>query len=170
MKTCTKCHIEKEESEFYKHNRLCKTCIHKKRYEYKKEWARQNKEKVQKARDNWLKKHPEYDHYQKIKEGNRKWKEKNKESVKSYRVRWYKENIGHARSYAIAWNKKHSDRVIEKNKRHTVELSNGYVKKYLRKAGFSDDQINDELIEIKRLIIKIKRHVKKTKKANERHS
>ena len=60
MKTCIKCGIKKDETEFYKGRNKCKECIK----EYKKEYRQKNKER--------------------IKEYNKEYRQKNKEYFKEY--------------------------------------------------------------------------------------
>lgn len=78
MKECSRCHIEKDESEFYidprkktgsdRHRSICKVCWG----ERKKEYCKANKEKIS--------------------EGNRRYYSKNKDRVKEIAKKWKEDN------------------------------------------------------------------------------
>lgn len=99
MKVCTKCHIEKDESEFYKHKRTkdglrydCKECV--------KKYEDENRDRI--------KKYHKRDYVRKkavIRARN--WAEKNEDKVKKYRAEHKKERADTFR----AWFKINKERV-----------------------------------------------------------
>ena len=68
MKTCIKCGIKKDETEFYKGRNQCKECIK----EYRKEYYQKNKEH-------------DKEYYQKNKERIKEYRQKNKKCIKEYK-------------------------------------------------------------------------------------
>jgi len=78
MKTCIKCGIKKDETEFYKGRNKCKECIK----EYKKEYRQKNKERIKE----YYQKNKECikEYYQKNKERIKEYRQKNKECIKEY--------------------------------------------------------------------------------------
>lgn len=144
MKVCTKCHIEKEESEFYKTIRRqscwCKECYRVR----KRRWYKKNKIKaIAYLKDYQIK------NKQKVLSWAKKWKLENKEKARAAqynsvkkRHEYYK---GKARQYA-------------KTSREVI--SNEYIKRLLIHGDGIHKELlktNPELIDIKRNIIKIKR-------------
>jgi hypothetical protein len=91
MKRCTKCNIEKELTEFYKHkdgkdgfHTQCKSCA--------KEYIKQNKEKVK-------------EYYQ-----------QNKERIKEYKKKWHQQNKEIVNKRAKEWNKQNNKRRNERER------------------------------------------------------
>lgn len=131
MKTCTKCHIEKDESEFYKRGTGlradCKACSNKR----VADWLEKNKEKR--------------------KDIVRKWDKKNRKSKNVYRKAWRKRNPIKSRVESF-----------KRSKRNRAELSDRYIRDIFRKL-YGERFKNKDLIEIKRLLIKIKRSWQRNK-------
>lgn len=101
MKTCNKCNIEKELTEFNKskqnkdgYRNTCTKC----RIEINKEWINKNKNKVKEYKEKWLYNNKEYrkNYYQNNKEiitiKNKKWVNKNKDKVKENKKNYYQNN------------------------------------------------------------------------------
>tara|TARA_R110002167_G_scaffold276508_1_gene482469 strand:+ start:293 stop:1003 length:711 start_codon:yes stop_codon:yes gene_type:complete len=121
MKKCTKCKVEKELTEFYKHNsnkdgfnNQCKSCIkeYDKKYkkatqEQRKEWRQANKEKINEKRKEYYQanKEKEKEYYQankeKIKEQRKEYRKANKEQSKKY----YKANKEYYKEYCKEYQK-----------------------------------------------------------------
>lgn len=122
MKVCSKCKIEKDESEFYK-DRVnkdglqyrCKTC--------RKEYSKSEKWKIYKSEYN--KKYPK--------------SEKRKEKLLEHRRKYYKSEKG----------------------RNNAKNSKSYMKKCLGLTKMSVKIIPQELIELKRIQLQIKREMEK---------
>lgn len=144
MKTCTKCHIEKDESEFTKNSRSkdgiaynCKRCI-----------SIISKGAYTKHRDI-------------ITQRNKKWRGENKSKINSRRREFKKANIDRfkeeSRNYA------HNNEKLKKIKRDWEKkerecMSDYYIRQMLRKAdGIITN--NPEAIELKRNILKLKREL-----------
>lgn len=100
MKTCNKCKIEKDFSEFYKQSSkvdyilymsICKECKKKYNYKYKS------------------------DNYEKYKEYGRLYRERNKEQLNRYITDWRVENEDKFKSGRKKWYEKNKEEVIAKN-------------------------------------------------------
>jgi hypothetical protein len=119
MKICTKCKIEKDESEFSKckggKNGLCSRCKKCKK-EYHKQWYLENKERIkqrqreyyQENKEEILKKHKQYkiDHKEELSEKNKQYTLEHKEERREYSKRHYQE---------------HREKILERQKRHNQE-------------------------------------------------
>ena len=99
MKTCTKCGIEKDESEFGKAkkglnglNSSCKKCSLLRAVK----WQKENHEKVKETNAKWRKENPS-----KLKNSIDNWRKENPEKVKLIRAKWQKENKGKVLKYDI---------------------------------------------------------------------
>jgi len=97
MKTCTKCGLEKDASEFYKKRGECVDCVKI----YKKEYAQNNKEKIA-AR----KKH---------------YREQNKDKIRKRKKEYYEENKEKIREYKRKYNQKNKERLKERRKKYQQE-------------------------------------------------
>lgn len=174
MKTCGKCHIEKEESEFSIDRKsrdgkrsYCKGCDKK----YKRKYYKKNKAKL-------AKKHSKY--YL-----------SNREKRLNYIKQWASTPEGkeYRAKYLLGYKKKNKDAINRANKEYIKKVkktpegrarilasANLYAKKqvdklsdtYIRNLlicvlGYPKHAINKELIEERRLVIKIKRLLYKTK-------
>ena len=152
MKTCKKCGVEKEESEFYKgaQNKdglksWCKECC----ASYAKKYNLENSHKFR-----------EYQKTQRI---------KNADILKERQAKYRNENRDLLRSkYSEAGKKyrlKYPEKAALKQKRHYENLNDFVITKSLKRIGLSEIDIkeNPELIEIKRIIIKTKRLCKTLK-------
>ena len=105
MKTCTKCKIEKELTEFSKDKNSkdnlkwsCKKCLNneKKQWEinnkekikeYSKKYSEKNKKKIKNYNEQWR-----VDNKEKLKEYSKEYSEKNKEKIKNYNEQWKNDN------------------------------------------------------------------------------
>jgi len=161
MKTCTKCHIEKDESEFgvnraYKDGkqRMCRECgkarcqtwrdknIHKVRA-YTKYYNEQFREEIRIKR----------------KDSDRKYYQKNKD-------RWHNDWINN-KDKKTAYRKKRQPIINEKQndrrRKQIEQLSDPYIKDRIKRSYKTTDP-SEHLMEIIRVIIKIKRYAKEKKK------
>jgi len=84
MKTCIKCGIKKDETEFYKGKNKCKECFKEYQKEYDKEYRQKNKERIKEYRQ----KNKEYK-----KEYNKEYYQKNKECIKENIKEYDKEYV-----------------------------------------------------------------------------
>ena len=119
MKKCTTCKIEKELSEFSKHNTskdglfyYCKSCSKERikkwreaNKEHEKQYRESNKKRIKKYREDNKNSKIEYDkkyreaNKERINEYARKWKKYNKERVRGYRKKWREDNQEHQNQY-----------------------------------------------------------------------
>ena len=90
MKVCTKCGIEKNEEEFYKHkgfkdglNYWCKQCQN----QQDKQWNQNNKEYRKQHSKQWYQNNKEY-----RKQYIKQWNQNNKEKIKQYNKQWNQNN------------------------------------------------------------------------------
>lgn len=106
MKTCTKCEVGKDESEFPprkgKLGAQCRLCVN----DAARAWRRANPEKTQEASRRWREANPD-----KAKEACRRWLEANSDRVKRQYANWYAEKKSEKRLAHSAWRERNEDRV-----------------------------------------------------------
>ena len=167
-KTCTKCKIEKPLSEYYTDNRYeetkykpaCKIChnkVSKKNYEDNFEkrsmqiklWGAKNPLKIKEIKRNFKKKHPKY-----YATSSRKWMEN---------------PLNKKKKYDYFKTKRVKNKISIRDSINRENLSDTYIKQQLQcRGGLKCENITEELIEIKRLQITLKREIKNEKsKTNE---
>lgn len=124
MKVCTKCGVEKDESEFYKNQYRCKLC----EKEYKKEYRKNNKEKIRQYRENNKDKAKQYreDNKDKIKERARKHYQDNRDYKKLLSKQYRENNSSYYKEYNKEYKIKNKDKrnAYEKNKRDNSSYYN----------------------------------------------
>jgi hypothetical protein len=132
MKTCTKCKIEKELTEFSKDKSkkdglqlVCKTC--------KKEWENNNKEKR--------------------KEFSKKYLEKNKEKIKKYNEEYKLNNKVYCKEYSKNYRENNKEKLKEyyKNNKEKIKEYNENNKekiKYNRKLYFNNKRKTNSLFKL----------------------
>ena len=140
MKTCTKCKIEKEVTEFNKAKKYkdglyiyCKSCrkeyreANKERLkEWKKEYYQANKERVNernkkyyevnKERINEQKKQYRKENKEYIKEWQKEWRQANKEYIKEYKKEYREVNKEYIKEWQKEYRKENKERLKEKAK------------------------------------------------------
>lgn len=89
----------------------------------------------------------------------RKWKGENQDKVKILDLKWKQENPKKVKATKEKYRNGNKGKIAKYELTQTTNLSDNYVKNKLRQSGFSTEQLNEnpELIEVKRIIIKIKR-------------
>lgn len=148
MKICTKCSIEKDESEFYlrkengKLRNECKKCFNI------AVGIRFQKDKQRK------------------KAKQKEWYIKNKDTVIKKHQRCYEANPSIYQAAKVRWKKKNPDKIKANGQSHIDNLANCYVRTKLKRQGFSPDIITPDVIESKKILIKIHRHVKNKQKTD----
>ena len=150
-KKCTKCGEVKPLSEFKKYyykgkpflRNTCKACVNK--MERARYWKDDNiKIQAKLRKREWNKKHPE-----KARETSRKWRNNNRDKANALSVEWVKKN---------------PDKQTFMQARLRNNLSDGYVKQQIkRQTGIPTANIPDDIIELKRLQIKLNRKIKQKK-------
>lgn len=146
-KRCTKCGVEKHESEFAKNKTLkdglsyyCKKCLS----EYSKKYRVENYENVKEKEKKYR-----VENRDKVKSAVRKWQEKNKEKTIETIVKWQKENKEKTKEYHIKWSNKNQNMAYYSQKQR--------LKKQIGETP------PPELVEVKLLINKTKRLCKTLK-------
>lgn len=150
-KICKICKVEKDYEEFYTrkdtkdgHYSLCKKCEIKRKLKYLKE----NPKKQALISKKWRKENPE-----KAALAIKKWRKENPEKVKAIN------NLSSKK-----WNEKHPEAVRLFTRKYRNDLRDGYVKTLIQNESLLDRrQIPSELIEIKKMQIKVKRLIKSKK-------
>ena len=137
MKRCTKCGVEKDESEFYTCKRdgllhRCKVCIseaskdwrsrnEKRVAENKQRWAEANKEKVILTKKAYVDRNKE-----KVEQRQRNWASVNSEKVRASRIRWKKENPEKVKASREKWNKANPEKVVRKVAYQNLKATLGF--------------------------------------------
>ncbi len=186
---CNICHIEKEKEEFPKKGeaycKLCKANKNKiwytrnkksiidrtKKYRLKnldknrvwqKKYKDANKQDIQKRRKIYYSLNRDVLIKKRV-----KWAKENKEKVREHVRRYYKSEKGKAARRII--DLRHKDKIRDRHKvymkKNSSELSDQYVRSLLKRGHMEN---SPEVLETKRIIIKIKRHVKS--KSTPKHS
>lgn len=132
MKRCSKCGMEKDFSDFHKHST-----------------GKDGHRTVCKQCKNLVSNQYYYDNKEEIinkqKEYSKIYQKENKESVNKKSNQWRKKNIE-------KWRQIKKDQV--------EKLNNNYARRSLVKKGWPKEVITEDLIELNKSIIKIKRYVK----------
>lgn len=143
-RTCTKCKIEKELTEFYKHregkdgiNNQCILCCK----EYSKFYGEVNKEKLKKSG----KKHNEY---------RKKWREKNKETIKQKMKIYHKNNKEKIKIRQKEYDIKNKEKKSQNHKEYSIknrEKINKYQTQYNKNKYYNNPEHKLKMIMICRL-------------------
>ncbi len=186
MKVCSKCHIEKDESEFWKKkeckngiNSYCKQCASKR----KKEYYSANREVLIKKTAEWQ---------QQNKEHHSAWRKeyhiKNREKFITKACKWQKNNKGRRSEICKKWNLNNREyyrdrakvyfaipenrkKLQQRGKKYRDEMMDNYIKKLLLADGYTPEEIEKvpSLFYIKKGNILVKRIDKTLKtKQNEK--
>lgn len=164
MKICTKCHIEKEESEFFKWavrkdglKTQCKDC----QIEYSRKWKRENRERNNRSSNKSYHKRKKTEKY--ISTAKR-WLERNREKSNEIKKNWETRNKDKVRATTAIRNKQPEvkARKTEWMKKAREELKDTYIRNELRRSGYSSAEIKElpGLLDLKRLDILIRRSKK----------
>lgn len=135
----------------------CRCCQNEYKKKYRKANPDKNKEQKRRERENRNKKLG----LPPPKRGNRY----NIKLSKNDRFRlWYENNKALQKTFCDKWYKANKKQHVEKNKtiskKHSDGLSDYYIKKILTQNGINKEQITPGLIELERIILKIKRKCK----------
>ncbi|MDD4242893.1 MAG: hypothetical protein PHG08_01140 [Bacilli bacterium] len=130
MKVCSKCGIEKDESEFNKDSRhrdglqsSCKKCT-KDYYksnaeqikEYQKEYQKSNAEQIKEYKKEYYKSNAEQK-----KEYQKEYKKSNAEQIKEYQKEYYKSNAEQILEKQKEYKKSNAEQILEKQKEYQKE-------------------------------------------------
>ena len=156
-KICSKCGRELGFDEFYKKKdkhgvtSKCKVCTK----EYNEEYRKKNKERMKENDSKYYKENKE-----KIKERHSKYYKENKEKIKEYR----KKNKERIKERHKKYREENKERIKEYKRNSKLQLNDPLIKQYL---GFNNSQdVPQEVIEIKRLTIKLQRRLRHEKQTN----
>lgn len=184
MKVCSRCHVSKEETEFYfsnnRPNSWCKQCYRDKAKEYqsknkdkvlvqRKIYRDCNKEKISIAKKKcfWAKREQYRANAKKYREANKEkialrnklYRQKNLDKIKAktkQRVELfggykaiYLKNRDRIKETRKIWYPKNKYKIAAINKKHSLELTENYIKALLRNQGIKTPP--KELIEIERI-------------------
>ena len=122
------------------------------RREYGIKYRAENAEKIKEARAKYNKENSE-----KRKASLKAWQKSNPEKLKEIQASHYSKNKESIREVQKIWRKANPDKLRDKESRSRENLSNRYVKQVLRYAGFPNESITPELIELKRITLKTSR-------------
>ena len=163
-KKCTKCGEVKALDLFSNRktgkdgkNSQCKECAK----EATREWRLENPEKAREATRKWYLKNVE-----KERERFREWRLENPEKVREATRKWRLENPEKARERFRKWRLENPEKVREYGREWRDSLSDGYVTSLLKASGLPPEIIEDnpEIVELKRLQIKLNRKINQKKK------
>lgn len=153
-KICKKCGVEKPLDEFSKDKKnkkdgrtsWCKECTK----EYRKQYNKQNKEKINAKNKEWYENNKE----RKLKQ-NKEWKENNKEKYKELQKEWYENNKEHKNKKSKEWyenNKEYANELTkewyENNKEYHKTLQKEWVKNNKEKVKLSRNTRKAKLLEL----------------------
>jgi len=146
MKTCTKCKLEKDKSEFSKDKSrkdgfrsYCKQCA--------KEYRENNKNKMKEYRENNKDKTKEYqkEYYEnnkdKIAEYQKEWYENNKDKRKEYGKEWYENNKDKRKEYGKEYYENNKDKRKEYGKEY-YENKKSEIRKHAKNWSRSSSTYN----------------------------
>src|SRR5688572_22658589 len=182
MKTCSKCHIEKDESEFWKSSQkkdgLCNAC---KKCMYKSHMAWYRKIGVKEMHKAIIGDKKICSTCKVAKPFSNFYKQNKREGLSSsckecskYNLRaWVKKNKNKAYDYGVKYRKENWDNILaagrDYRKKTSKELSDYYIKILLRASGFNNESIKQsDLIDIKKTTLQIKRKIKQHGKENKK--
>ena len=145
-KVCTKCWVEKSLEEFDSCGKYCKLC----RKEYNKSYRNLNSEKIKATKAEWYAKNKV--HVQAV---NAEWKLKNRELTKKYSKKFRQSQDAGGRG--ISGKELHNIQ----SKKYRDLLHNAYVRQVIKSnTTLSSDDIPQELVDVTRVQLLIKRKVK----------
>lgn len=153
QKTCTKCNITKDISEFNKnknskdgHRAACKQCM--------SAYRKANSEKIKKQKDEWTK-----NNIEKVREGKKKYRQENFEKISRQKKEWRQKNIDRCREQSKLnhlkrkekgiksdWAKNNPDKVKEikrnyKHRRREIEKTSGLSTKDFKSWVDSQEKV-----------------------------
>jgi hypothetical protein len=154
MKICSKCGVEKDESEFHKSSYSCKKCESQR----KKSKRLMNRESLLKKEAEWRKNNKRY-----ISEISKRYYLKNKKNVNESNKLWRLNNTNIHNALRKKWKIENSDKIKNQSRKSINNLYSGYIRTKLKRSGLSKEAIEQYpiLIDLKRVEIKTKRKLKK---------
>ena len=183
-RVCTKCGEEKPLEEFVKNPKCkygrtyeCLVCYRErkresnrnwqkanpeKKRENNRKWHEANREKENERKRKWQKANPE-----KVRESVHKWQKANREKVNGYHRKYCEANPEKVKDRRRNWQKANSEHVKEYVRKwredNPEEVTRKYILTYFRRKGIPYNEIPEELIEYKRLQLKLYRKIEQLK-------
>lgn len=154
MKTCTKCGLEKDESEFRKQRRQCRDCIKIKSKEYNKRYWKENKKFLTEKSKKYHKENKEKlgDRYKEYREKNKKLLNENRRKKRQENLEYYREKDRRYYENNKEIKKHRSKDYRERNKEYYREHNKSYHKENAEKIK----EQNKEYYEKNKEILKAK--------------
>lgn len=134
----------------------CKIC----QYESVKKWTLENQEKVKESKRKWYEANKEN-----ADKNSRKWKAENQGKVKEIHRKWRAENQEKIKEKNRKWQEANPERAKERGRRYGLKIVDRLADKYLATLGFKDAP--EEIKELKRLHLTLKREIKKCKQSKQ---
>ncbi len=106
---CNLCKVDKDNDSFYKGRRQCKKCRNEKIKEYKKEYYKNNQDKIKEYIKN---------NQDKIKENRKEYHKNNKDKIKEYYKEYEKNNQDKRKEYKKEFYKNNKDKIKEYTKEY----------------------------------------------------
>lgn len=156
-KICNKCGEEKSIDLYRKQRNACRDCRQKEH----KLWTQKNKDRLNKKR----KEKYQIDSSLKLKQ-NKKWRDQNKNTLNSSRRKRYCEDEDYKNQITNRTKKyrnQNKTQLNSKKKEDIQELKNWYLIGEVRRLGFKDKEITQEILDLKKaeiLITRIKKLLK----------
>ena len=168
-KVCYKCKLELELSFFSKNKNnksgfdgRCKCCSKYAAAKWRKENPEKSKDSNRASSVKFYLKNTE-----KRKAQKRKWYSENIEKNMAYKAQYYLKNTEKYKVNKAKWYSENIEKIKDYSYKYTQKLPNSVVIRYLKQSiGVSNIDIPAEMIEVKRLQIKIKRKLKDIKNEN----
>jgi hypothetical protein len=161
-KVCTKCNTEFVMTEYQikKYDYQCRSC----KNSYKREYLKANPPKIDKEK----RKKTVRNYYLRNQDKIKQYREKNKERSKEYNIKYQSKNSIKIKERALEWyknNKLRANKLNSERVHNLVEsIADSYVIQLIK--GQSGVTPNNEIIEQRRLQLKIKRRIKEVKQLN----
>ena len=156
MKICTKCGKNDTEVSFETVRNTCKVC----KYIYKKQWAKNNPEKVKESRNKWEINNPE-----KVKANGARAYLRKKNKIVAGIISWPKRNLEYYRKYSKNWKINNPEKVKSQKIRSFERICDSYIKIRVKQSGYNCE-LPPKLIELIRTNIKVKRIIKSLSNEN----
>jgi hypothetical protein len=158
MKTCNKCNKEKDISFFPKSGAVCKKC----KYEYHKEYTKQNKEKIKEYLTEYSKSY-RLENKDIIKEKNIKYREENKDIIKERNIKYCEENKDKIKERHKKYREENKEVIKQRNDKWKSENKN-YFNDYIKERCLIDNKfkLTSRIRALVRNSIKFSGHTKRS--------
>jgi len=128
---------------------LSSTCI-KCHNEWHRIYRLSNEKKIKDNNEKYRNENPNYD---------KEYGLKNKTKIQIQKKKYILENIKLVKKYHKEYKRRNAEKYRNLGQLYRDRLADPYIKSLFNSQGISNDRINSEIIETKRLIVKIKREL-----------